>query len=835
MLRDLYELDLSGNHLSGRIPATIGNLSNLETLYLCPNNLSGFIPEEVGKLNKLSTICFFQNKLSGPIPFSITNLTNLNELNLGENKLSGSIPIAIGNLTKLTRLGLFINNLSGSIPVSIGNLRDLTELDLGINNLSGTIPIAIGNLTKLTKLGLFMNILSGSIPDSIGNLRDLTVLNLEENKLSGLIPIAIANLRKLTRVRLEENQLTGNIAAFGVYPSLEYIDLSNNKLYGELSSKWARCHNLTSFKISNNNISGSIPPELGEANKLVVLQLSSNQLSGEIPKEVGSLTSLVELLLSNNSFSGIIPQEIGLLSDLQKLDLEANNLSGSIPKQLGALIKLQHLNLSKNQLHRSIPSEIGHMGSLENLNLADNSLTGKIPHRIGQLQRLETLNISHNNLSGSIPTSFSELLALTSVDISYNKLQGSLPDIPAFHHASIEALKNNSDLCGNVSGLVPCTTASYNHQGRKNNHVIVFVLVPLSGTLVLIFVVLGISYMLCRSGEKTESQEREAEIQNIFAVWSYDGQLTYRNIVQATEEFDNKYCIGVGASGSVYKAELSTGQVFAVKKLHSEPDIGMSSILNAFTSEIRALTELRHRNIVRLYGFCSHSRHSLLVYEYLEGGRVESVLKSEAQAIAFDWNRRVNVVKSVANALCYMHHSCSPPIVHRDISSKNVLLNLEYEAHISDFGTAKILNPDSSNWTSFAGTFGYAAPELAYTMEVNEKCDVYSYGVLTLEIILGQHPGDLISCLFSVPSSSSEALTARNLLLKDVLDQRLSPPTIPIAEEVISITKLAFACLKENPRSRPTMEQVSKELSVSNSASSPELNMARTLGEISAS
>lgn len=123
-----------------------------------------------------------------------------------------------------------------------------------------------------------------------------------------------------------------------------------------------------------------------------------------------------------------------------------------------------------------------------------------------------------------------------------------------------------------------------------------------------------------------------------------------------------------------------------------------------------ALTEIRHQNIVKLYGYCSHPLHSFLVYEFLENGSVDKILKDDEQETAFDWNRRVNVIKDVANALCYMHHDCSPPIVHSDISSKNVILDLEYVAHVSDLGATKFLNPDSSNWTSFVGTFGYAAP-----------------------------------------------------------------------------------------------------------------------------
>ncbi|KAL3504512.1 hypothetical protein ACH5RR_034353 [Cinchona calisaya] len=209
----------------------------------------------------------------------------------------------------------------------------------------------------------------------------------------------------------------------------------------------------------------------------------------------------------------------------------------------------------------------------------------------------------------------------------------------------------------------------------------------------------------------------------------------------------------MGGFGSVFRVELPNGQIVAIKKLHATVVVNSSK---DFANEIQALTRLRHRNIVKFYGFCSHTHHTFLVYEFLKGRSLMHVLRNDEIAVKFEWIKRVNIVKDVANALFYMHHGCLPIIIHRDISSKNVLLDFDHQAHISDFGIATLLNRDSSNWTSFAGTYGYAAPELAYTMKVNEKCDFYSFGVLTLEVIMGKHPGDFISSmLITLPSSSS--------------------------------------------------------------------------------
>nr|XP_048319532.1 probable leucine-rich repeat receptor-like protein kinase At1g35710 [Ziziphus jujuba var. spinosa] len=186
------------------------------------------------------------------------------------------------------------------------------------------------------------------------------------------------------------------------------------------------------------------------------------------------------------------------------------------------------------------------------------------------------------------------------------------------------------------------------------------------------------------------------------------------------------------------------------------------------------------------------------------------ILNDYDKAIELEWTMRVNVINGLANAMYFMHHECFPTIIHRDISSKNVLLDSEYEAHISKFGSAIICDPESSNWTSSAGTFGYVAPELDCTMEINKKSDVYNFGVVTMEALLGKHPGDLISYLSS--SSSSFAAAASEILLMDVLDPRLPLPTMQVAAQVASIVEIALACLHPIPQSRPTMKQVSDKL-----------------------
>ncbi|XP_028056920.1 MDIS1-interacting receptor like kinase 2-like [Camellia sinensis] len=405
------------------------------------------------------------------------------------------------------------------------------------------------------------------------------------------------------------------------------------------------------------------------------------------------------------------------------------------------------------------------------------------------------------------------MFCLTLVDVSFNQLDGAIPNIRAFQEAPFDALRGNKGLCGNATSLKTCPAKLNNGVAKKKSNKLMLLIVLLLGFLFLsLMVVVIVLLIFCKKYRNTKNERRRVNNENLFAIWSYDGKMVYESIIEATENFSTKHCVGKGGCGTVYQADLTSGQVVAVKKLPVSPDGDLAN-LKGFTSEICALAEIRHHNIVKLYGYCSHQRHSFLVYEFLEGGSLGKILSTEDHVLYFDWIKRVNVVKDVANALSYMHHDCSPTIIHRDTSSKNVLLDLEYSAHISDFGTARFMKPGSSNWTSFAGTFGYAVPELAYTMAVDEKCDVYSFGVLALEVIMGKHPGDLIYSLSSSSSSSSSTSTAHGILLKDVLDQRLPAPENQVAEQVFVVAKLAFACLQANPLSRPTMRQVSMKLS----------------------
>ncbi|KAK9193066.1 hypothetical protein WN944_003762 [Citrus x changshan-huyou] len=609
------------------------------------------------------------------IPKEIGSLRNLEVLDLGSNNLNGTIPLEIGSVRNLEALSLDGNKLSGTIPIEIGSLRNLQWLDLSSNKLSGTIPKEIGSLRNLKELDLSSNKLGGVLPQEIGNLKSLTALSMDANNIGGPIPSILFRLT-----------------------NIEYLSLGFNRFNGSIPREIGNLKNLTSLSIGGNKLTGHIPSTIGRLTSLQILDLSSNQLHSSIPLEIGNFSALGNLNLSDNKIRGIIPDELTKLSQLQYLSLSSNLLSGQIPFAIGKFFNLVSLDLSKNKLSGSIPTEIGNCSELRNLTLNHNSLDGTIPLEMGKILWLQNLDLSHNNLSGTIPQTLPPMY----LDLSFNNLEGEIPTYLQGHPP--KSFVRNKGLCGDVKGFPSCS------QSQKHPpSITLFVKIFLPLSLVLPFIIFGFILLFKRQNKNLKRNSRAAKNGDVFSVWNYDGKILYEDLINATEDFHIKYCIGTGGYGSVYKAELPDGKVVALKKLHHS-ETEDSAFVKSFQNEAHVLSTVRHRNIVKLYGFCLHKKCMFLIYEYMERGSLFCVSRYDDEAIELNWTKRVNIVKSVAHALSYLHHDCTPSIVHRDISSNNILLNSNLEAFVADFGTARLLHVDSSNRTLRAGTYGYIAP-----------------------------------------------------------------------------------------------------------------------------
>lgn len=423
---------------------------------------------------------------------------------------------------------------------------------------------------------------------------------------------------------------------------------------------------------------------------------------------------LQKLDLSNNHFVGYIPQSIGNFLGLQYLDLSANNLSGKIPGVLGNCNQLLSLNLSHNALSGKVPSQLRNLQGIQLLlDLSSNSLFGSIPH-LDNLESLLILNLSHNHFTGIIPQSLSKMISLQFFDLSYNNISGSVPEDTFFLQRGL--FIGNRYLCGNPFGLSPCSynnsytkhDSNYNSHRKRKKVVIVVVPLPISSVLLLSACAVAV-WLYFQKYKQHNVKTIMTDIRNLESfICRIQRKFRFWEIKTATDDFSDAYLIEKGRYGSVYRASLSSGQVFAVKKLNMA-DFPLTN-RRSFEYEIRTLTEVRHRNIIKLYGYCSAKGSTYLVYDYAERGSLRKMLYSEETTVELGWERRVNTVKGLAHAVSYLHHDCTPPIIHRDIAINNVLLDKEFEPRLSDFGTAKLLSSDTSNWTSVAGTHGYMAP-----------------------------------------------------------------------------------------------------------------------------
>jgi Leucine-rich repeat (LRR) protein len=393
----VWHIILNSNNLNGYIPAEIGDLTELRSLYLGGNHLSGSIPPEIGQLTNLLTLALTGNQLTGQIPAEIGHLKKSMIFFMSDNQFSGQLPSELGQLSELLLLYLDNNQLSGSIPASFGQLKKLNHLLLYNNNLTGNIPASLGQMTNLSALMLSGNELTGQIPPELGNLSNLTSLQLFENQLTDTIPAELSKLSELMDLILNGNQLTGRIPAeLSKLNNLYYLYLYDNQLSDTIPSELGYLQNLEELNLSSNQLTGKIPKELGQLSNLLLLSLSDNRLTGEIPDELRGLVNAEVLWLNNNRLTGKIPGEIRFLTNLLEIDLSANQLSGSLPVGLYELKNLQNLFLENNLLTGSIASNINSLDSLRIINIQKNKFD-KIPD-FSYMEKLAGLLVSDNKL-----------------------------------------------------------------------------------------------------------------------------------------------------------------------------------------------------------------------------------------------------------------------------------------------------------------------------------------------------------------------------------------------------------------------------------------------------
>ncbi|KAJ8445850.1 hypothetical protein Cgig2_027931 [Carnegiea gigantea] len=806
-LKGLQFLNLGSNLFNGTFPSELANLVNLENLFLAYNPFSPMqLPKEFGMLSSLKFLWMTDCNLIGEIPESFGNLSSLEHLDLVHNNLVGEIPSELFSLKNLTYLYLYKNQLSRGLPTSI-QASNLKEIDISMNNLTGTIPEAIGALPKLEVLNLFSNQFHGVLPPSIGKIPTLKTLKIWSNSFSGPLPPELGLHSILEDFEVSNNGFTGQLPEnLCSGKSLVGIVAANNQLNGSIPSSLGQCNSLWTLQLQNNSFSGEVPEGLWTMQNMSIILLGGNRFSGHLPDKLAWNLTRVEI--SNNRFSGKIPQSVENWRNLVVFEASNNLISGTVPLDLTSLSQIDTLFLDGNQLSGELPSEIISWNRLTNLNLANNQLSGPIPPALGSLPVLNSLDLSNNQFSGQIPPELGNL-RLTSFNLSSNQLTGGLPyglDNDAYEDSFL-----HTRLCSNngVSNLPKCSTYY-----RKNAKNLSSKYLALISVLALVAFLAALYFTWFTIKELRKRQNRED-----LATW----KLTSFHRVDFTEEkilgnLTESNLIGSGGYGKVYRIPVNrSGDSVAVKKIWSNRKMSNTSE-KEFLAEVQILGTIRHSNIIKLLCCVSSEDSKLLVYEYManqsldqwiHGGKQKSISSADGMVnqMSLNWPARLRIAIGAAQGLSYMHHDCSPPIIHRDVKSSNILLDSHFNAKIADFGLAKILaKPGGQPHTvsAVAGSFGYMAPEYCYTTKVNEKIDVYSFGVVLLELVTGKEPhtGDEHSNL----AEWAWRHYSGGQPVVEALDEEVQEPCY--LDEMANVFKIGLMCTSTLPSSRPSMKEV---------------------------
>ncbi|WOL08620.1 leucine-rich repeat receptor-like serine/threonine-protein kinase [Canna indica] len=851
-LTSLHELDLSENQLSGGIPKEFSKLRHLNILDLSGNYLSGAIPISLAYITNLGFLDLSNNSLVGQIPDSIfQNCTVLEVIDLSDNVLSGQIPSRLGiALPYLLVLNLYLNHFTGRLPNWLSNSSFLIQLDVGSNDLFGELPtkviqdksylevlhlshnplsshdnntnlepffLTLSNCSRLKELKMAGLGVGGSLPYSFGRgTTNLSIINLEDNRISGQLPPHMANFSKLT-----------------------LLNLSNNLLNGSIPRDFCKLAKLEQLILSNNFLAGLIPSEIGSIMAMGLLDLSSNNLFGEIPRSIGNLVRLSELYLQKNQLSGSVPATLGRCLSLNKLDLSYNRLTGILPPEVSGIANI-FFNLSNNQLQGLLPLELSKMDQVQEIDLSANNLTGKIIPQLSACVALRLINLSHNQLEGHLPTAFGDLNNLETLDVSFNGLTGEVPlsliKCPSLTYLNLSyndfygpvpvggvlASFNSLSYLGNqhLCGLVMNKTCPH---GLRWLHSRKFLITVSVGASLAAFILTICCVSLIRKIKGMRIISRGDTFGTSSPMYSSHPRITYLELLAATEEFNQVRLIGSGSFGSVYRGTLRDGAIVAVKVLKLQNGNSMRS----FKRECQVLKRIRHRNLMRIITACSLPDFKALVLPFMANGSLDDYLYSR-DLCELSLVQRVNICSDVAEGMAYLHHHSPVKVIHCDLKPSNVLLNDEMTALVSDFGIARLVinagvgspveNMGSSTANMLCGSIGYIAPEYGYGSNASTKGDVYSFGVLMLEMVTRKRPTD---------DMFDEGMSLHNWVKKHHHDQvetvvdpllasemRSQVPEVKKMWEVAigELLEIGLICTQDSPNSRPTMAEAAGDL-----------------------
>ncbi|KAF5760888.1 putative protein kinase RLK-Pelle-DLSV family [Helianthus annuus] len=857
-------ITLQGQDLDGVLPPSLAKLPYIKTIDLARNYLSGTIPNEWA-LAKLEFLSVCVNRLSGTIPTYLGNITSLVYLSLESNMFSGIVPAELGKLENLENLILNANNLSGELPVELKSLSNLTELRLTSNNFNGRIP-SLESWKQLSKLEMIGSGLEGPIPASISLLS-----NLEELRISDLggDTSLFPNLSSMTKMRnlvLRSCNITGKIPDYIAQMSnLKFLDLSFNGLVGDIPNL-SGLGDLHTVFVSGNSLNGNYPHWL--TNTDVVVDLSYNNFSKEtVPQHCTESVNLFRSYAGgNNSDLANCLSRIPCMKNYSSVHINCGGIEVTIGDKV-----YQADDRDRGGPARFHPSNdhwgfssTGNVWNVKNYQYTINNVS-RLAMKDSELYttaRLSPLSVSYygrclKNGRYKVTLHFAEIVFRD--DKSYQSLgrrafdvytQGAIKlknfdiknEAGGVDKAVIRTIKNihvtNGTLeirfqyAGKGTTVVPSpgvfgpliSAISMELETNSGKTSIFIVIGAVTAALCLTLIVVGIAWQMGYIGDQIS---REKDLRGLDL---NTGIFTYRQIKAATNNFADSNKLGEGGFGSVYKGTLLDGTLIAVKKLSSKSNQGNREFVN----EVGMIAGIQHPNVVRLHGCCVERNQLLLVYEYMENNSLAHALFGNHKSkMEIDFPTRQRICIGIAKGLKFLHEDSVLRMVHRDIKATNVLLDSDLTPKISDFGLAKLNEEENSHITTrVAGTIrGYMAPEYALRGHLTYKADVYSFGVLLLEVVAGKintkhHPTEEFICLVDWV-----VFLKQKGSLMDLVDPRLGSGFNK--KEALRIIEIAVLCINKSPAHRPTMSDVVNMLEGNIEIRGPDINLTTYGDELS--
>ncbi|CAL5385525.1 unnamed protein product [Camellia sinensis] len=743
-------------------------------------------------LNQTTTM----NQLYGLLPNSTAQFAPPSPWNVTKdpNPCSWKGVKCTSNNSSITNLSLpFFSISSPDFLVFLCQIDTLEAVDLSNNHLS-SIPdgfmTGCGKITGLKLLNISRNKLSGPLP-TFNGFAKLESLDLSHNSLVGSINLQLDGLVALKSLNLGFNQFDGSVPInFGKSMVLEELGLSANHFKGKLPESVANYSKLTSIDLSVNNIYGSIPDRFGELLNLQLLILSSNNLSGRIPIPITHLQTLQKLNISWNSLNGSIPSSISSLQALTNLDLRCNNLSGSIPASIANLNSLIELQLGNNKLSGTIP--LMPLTLQIALSLSSNLFEGPIPGIISKLTGLEVLDLSNNKFSGQIPDFLVKMTGLTQLVLSNNLLSGVIPKFLPFV---------NVDVSGN-NGLINTTNSNSPSLSPKKRTVAVGIVVAVAVASVLAF---AATFMVF---ERFLKQFCSVKGHWITDNSIYKSKLDFTKAMEAVSKpvnmmLKNELC-------TYYRALMPCGMSYCIKKINWSCKAFQLLSPERFVQELTVLGKLSNSNIMIPLAYTLTSRSAYIVYENPQHGTLFDLLHTSCDNV-LKWEERYSIAVGVARGLAFLH-GCSTstgPIILLHLSTKSILMESLSKPLIGDFDLGKVIKPSITMGTisAVAGSFGYIPPEYAYTMRVTPSGNVYSFGIVMLELLTGR------PAISEGTNLAELALTRTQSIHHDkweeILDYRLlSDASSGVRDQMLSLLRIALGCIAISPDKRPNAESL---------------------------